>query len=163
MKLYKCFSDGGFNRRFENWIHVKLPTEDEIKVILTKKINKHNNCILEGQFKILAKSLRGYSPFDVDKIIDHIIDVKDEQLETETHFTTTADGIYKACSSTAPGATALTYKAICEENYDYSVISFKDIQDAMKVVHPTNSMEDDQEFVEFAKELAKKNKNDYLL
>ena len=138
---------------------MKLPTQDEIQVILTKKINKHNNCILEGQFQSLAKSMRGYSPFDIDKIIDHIIDVKDEQLETETHFTATADGIYKACSSTAPGATPLTYETICEVDYDYSVISFQDIENAMKVVHPTNSMEDDQEFVDFAKELAKKNSN----
>ena len=132
-----------------------MPTTEQIEVILAKKLQKHNNSVLKTDIKSLAKKLVGYSPFDLDKLIDFVFDHKDEQLENESYFCKDLNGCYQACKSTAEGAIKLSYNDICQHKYKYSVITCSDLISAMHSVKPSNKQEDEQEHIDFEKEMKK--------
>ena len=151
--MYPGFStDKAFLRRFQKWIHVKLPTKEQIEVILGKKLEKHDNSLLKYQIRNLSSQMNGYSPFDIDKILDQIFEEKYEELLKATTFTKDHNGFYNMCKATHHQAIQISFETVRDHQYNFPTICFKDIQKALHKVKPTNKLADDNQFVEFVKD-----------
>ena len=97
-----------------------------------------------------------YSPADIDRVFATITDNKDEALETATHFTKDRNGVYWSCPESANGAQAMTYDMVKDQKYKYSVVNWQNIEDALEEVPPTNSLDGEEDFIEFGKRQKKK-------
>ena len=79
--------DGSFDRRFQKWIHIKLPTFDELEMLLANKLKKSHNSVFTFELRALAERMLGYSPADIDRLFATISDNKNEALESTTYLT----------------------------------------------------------------------------
>ena len=143
--------DASFNRRFQKWIHIRLPTIDELELLLANKLKKVHNSVFTFELRALAERMSDYSPADIDRVFATITDNKDEALETASHFTKDRNGVYWSCPQSAKGAQAMTYDMVKELRYKYSVVTWQNIEDALEEVPPTNSLDGEDEFIEFGK------------
>ena len=148
-------ADNSFKRRFQKWIHVKLPKVEAIEQQLSNLLANHRNCVFKFEIAQLARQLRGYSPFDIDTLINFVIEEKYAQLKKATHFAKDPHGFFYMCSSDEKGAMQCKFKDIRMKNYHYPIVTFNDLLFAKKNTPPTNCIADEQRFVDFGKDYNK--------
>ena len=128
---------------------MKLPTQEQIEVIIEKKLEKHDNSLLKFQRKSLAAQMSGYSPFDIDKLIDFVMDEKYELMTKSTFFTKDKKGCYNLCKPTDRQAINIPFERVRELEYNFPMICYKDLLLALNKVKPSNNLEDEEEFEKF--------------
>ena len=148
------FADGAFLRRFQYKIHIKLPTISELNELIEKKLEakeriKHN--VLPFEIDILADTMceKGFSPFDVDRLIGHVATKKLSAFKLGTHYKKDKFGCYFMCKESEPNAVKMTYKKVKTMEFKLPIISMKDMKEGLKVIKPTNSKNADMKFDEF--------------
>ena len=103
------------------------------------------------EVRALAERMSDYSPADIDRVFATITDNKDEALEIASHFTQDRNGVYWSCPESANGAQAMTYDMVKELKYKCSVVTWQNIEDALEEMPPTNSLDGEDEFIDFGK------------
>jgi AAA+ superfamily predicted ATPase len=61
-------TDEAFPRRFQRYIHVKLPSHENLALLMEKKMAGYHHTVTRPEFKYLAKKLIGFGPTDIHKI-----------------------------------------------------------------------------------------------
>ena len=155
--MHYFFADGAFLRRFQNKIHIKLPTCDELAVLILKKLDiipqgTHN--LLQFEIDILARTLfqKGFSPFDLDRLLGHVSTQKLQLFKQGTHFKKDKFGVYFMCKNNEPGAVRMTYKKVRNMPFKLPIICLKDLSNGLRQIRATNGKMADLKFETWKKE-----------
>ena len=79
-------TDEAFPRRFQRYIHVKLPSHDNLALLMEKKMAGYHHTVTRPEFKYLAKKLIGFGPTDVHKMLDLALTQKMTNLYEKKYF-----------------------------------------------------------------------------
>ena len=93
--------------------------------------------------------MTGYSPFDIDKLIDFVFEQKYEVLMNAKYFTKDKQGFYNLCKPTHHQAIKISFERVRELDYNFPTITYKDLLLALNKVKPTNQLADDEEMAKF--------------
>ena len=99
--------DTAFRRRFQRFIHVTLPDVKAQSELMQKWYAGFNHTITKAEFQYIAQKLKGMSPTDINKFMDHAITKKKSELydSEKVKLCSFRDGPkYVACLPNAPNA-----------------------------------------------------------
>ena len=99
--------DTAFRRRFQRFIHVTLPDVKAQSELMQKWYEGFNHTITKAEFQYIAQKLKGMSPTDINKFMDHAITKKKSELydSEKVKLCSFRDGPkYVACLPNDPNA-----------------------------------------------------------
>ena len=143
-----------FTRRFQQLIHVKLPTTLELSIIIENKLDSLKNVnhnVLTPEIQLLAHTCTGFTPFDVEKLIQEVVSKKIKQFRLGQHFEKDQRGFWYMIEEKSTTSTSMTYKEVRKLNFKLPIISRLDLVEARKSIHATNAENDDEQFKDFCK------------
>ena len=147
--------DASFSRRFEKWIHIKLPSIEDITMILSQKFEKYPTSIFKSEIPLLAEKMFGYSPADIDRLFSTLVDSKDEQLESASHYVKDRNGHFWGCKPTVQGAEPIPFETVQDHEYHYSAITYQDFLNVLSEIPPTNSIANQKIYDDFEAKIKK--------
>ena len=149
--------DVAFRRRFQRYIHVKLPDPKSQSQMMHKWYKGHDHTITKAEFDYMANRLQGMGPTDIHKLMDHALTCKTTEFyESESHkLVNDVNDVpqYVACANEDPNAVKLSRKELKKRKCVFPPVTAQFLFNLLKNAKPNVSAEVTKKMEDFEKSL----------
>ena len=148
--------DVAFKRRFQRFIHVKLPDAKSQSQMMQLWYKGFNHTITKAEFDFMANRLHGMGPTDIHKFMDHALTTRSSQFYgSQSHkLVEYYDGHkYVACAIDDPEAVKLSRKELGKRECLFEPVTAKFLFTMLLAAKPNVSEEVTKRMEDFEKSL----------
>ncbi|TLS30957.1 hypothetical protein PpBr36_03857 [Pyricularia pennisetigena] len=147
--------DSAIRRRFQRRVHISLPDVAARTTMFKLAVGDTPSSLTNEEYRQLAQLAEGYSGSDISNVVNDALMEPVRKMQMATHFKTIIhDGVekYAACSPGDPEAVELTLWQLEGKPLVEPLVTYKDMERAIKSTRPTVSQDDLKKNAEWTEE-----------
>ncbi|TLD31479.1 hypothetical protein PspLS_01769 [Pyricularia sp. CBS 133598] len=147
--------DSAIRRRFQRRVHISLPDVAARTTMFKLAIGDTPSSLTNEDYRELAKLAEGYSGSDISNVVNDALMEPVRKMQMATHFKKVIhDGTekYTACSPGDPDAIEMTLWQLEGSDIVEPLVTYKDMERAIKGTRPTVSQDDLKKNAEWTEE-----------
>ena len=95
--------------------------------------------------------MRGYSPFDLDRVISNVLVQKINEFKKGSFYKVDKNGYFFLCKETDKGSDKMTYAEVKKHTLKLPTFTLDGFKKALKTIKPTNKKYCEEQYKEFCK------------
>ena len=140
--------DPAARRRFEKRFYVPLPNTEDRASIISKKISKFENSLVQRDVDKLASATMNFSGADLNILCRGASMQRVRRLQKSTHFVKNGEQ-YTPCSPSTPNAIEMSYLSLNDGQVKLEPVSYNDFVETLKTTKASSNNSDLKRFIDW--------------